>query len=98
MDKPKNQCALCFLDFASSRAFDKHKVGVHAYTFAEGMRLSPPRENGRRCLDVDEMRGKGFVQNAYGRWTLAKTLAGAPRRLQGNPVPSALHVSVGTEA
>ena len=73
MDKPKNQCALCFLDFASVEAFDRHKVGVHAYTFIEGMRMTPARDDGRRCLDTAELLayvGKGgvFAQDARGRW------------------------------
>lgn len=84
--KPKNQCALCFRDFASPSAFSKHKSGVHAYTYSEGLKLDPPRENGRRCLDTDEMACKGFVQNTYGRWTLAATLFAAPKRLRINSV------------
>jgi hypothetical protein len=61
------------LDFASVEAFDRHKTGVHAYTFAEGMAMRPPREDGRRCLDVEELAnyaGKGgvFAQDARGQW------------------------------
>jgi hypothetical protein len=69
--KPRNQCALCFREFASVRAFDLHKTGTHEHTFAEGLRRDPPREDGRRCLDEDEMRArpKGRLDlNARGLW------------------------------
>ena len=63
-----NLCAACRADFTSVRLFDAHRVGVHAYTFAEGLRLEPPVENGRRCLSEEEMLGKGWAQNEKGRW------------------------------
>lgn len=66
-----NLCRGCGRDFGSMRAFDKHRVGVHAYTFAEGMALEPPAEGGRRCLDEDELPEQGFVRNHWGRWTVA---------------------------
>ena len=55
-------------------AFDAHRVGKHEYTFREGMAMTPSREDGRRCLDEEEMLARGFVSNARGRWSLEKRL------------------------
>jgi hypothetical protein len=66
-----NLCRACGLDFASVGAFDKHRVGKHAYTFREGLRLEPPREDGRRCLDEAEMREAGMELDRRGRWCIA---------------------------
>jgi hypothetical protein len=67
-----NVCGACGLDFGSVRAFDAHRVGVHAYTYPEGLRMTPPRDNGRRCLTSDELSAlPGFARNARGRWSLA---------------------------
>jgi len=57
---PHNFCRSCNLDFASVGAFDAHRTGVHDYTFAEGLRMNPSREDGRRCLDLDELPGHGL--------------------------------------
>ena len=46
----KGECTACGLVFNSDGGFDAHRVGKHAYTFLEGMRMEPPREDGRRCL------------------------------------------------
>jgi hypothetical protein len=59
---PLNQCSLCEADFTSVEYFDQHRVGTHEYTFAEGMRMEPPREDGRRCLDEQEMAAVGLVR------------------------------------
>ena len=69
-----NVCGACGLDFAGVSAFDAHRVGKHAYTSTEGLRMDPPREDGRRCLYPHELEEKGFVQNSWGRWTLADQL------------------------
>jgi hypothetical protein len=75
-----NECASCHLDFGSVRAFDAHRVGKHEYTYSEGAKMDPIREDGRRCLTVDEMTTmqKGghtyFVKNAKGRWSIASDL------------------------
>ena len=61
-------CRGCGQDFSSARAFDRHRVGVHAYLFSEGMAMDPPREDGRRCLDTAELRDTGYRQNGKGRW------------------------------
>jgi hypothetical protein len=50
----RNLCRGCGVDFASVSAFDRHRTGTYVYTFAEGLELDPPQEDGRRCLDVDE--------------------------------------------
>ena len=50
-----NLCAACQTDFASVKAFDTHRIGVHAYTFAEGLEMDQERIDGRRCMDADEM-------------------------------------------
>ena len=63
-----NLCGACGVDFASVAAFDRHRVGRHAYSFLEGMHLEPPQEDGRRCLDEGEMRQAGMEVDARGRW------------------------------
>lgn len=63
-----NSCRSCGEDFGSAGLFDRHRIGRHAYTFGEGLRLDPPREDGRRCLDAGEMRALGWRLNARGRW------------------------------
>lgn len=49
--------------------FDRHRVGVHAYTFQEGLLMTPPVEDGRRCLGLDEIGRRGFRRDKYGRWS-----------------------------
>jgi hypothetical protein len=66
-----NLCVTCKTDFASVAAFDRHRIGVHEYTFAEGLEFEPSREDGRRCMDVDEMLAAGMEQDARGRWRIA---------------------------
>lgn len=56
-----NVCGACGLDFGSLASFDKHRTGRHE-----------PLE--RRCLTADELVERGFVRNAYGRWTTAASL------------------------
>jgi hypothetical protein len=65
-----NLCARCRSDFASVTAFDKHRTGVHAFTFAEGLEMDPPRIDGRRCLDEDEMLAAGLELDPRGRWRI----------------------------
>lgn len=62
------ECSPCGLVFTSTSAFDKHRVGKHAYTFREGLEMDPPREDGRRCLGEDELVALDWRQNRYGRW------------------------------
>lgn len=63
-----NLCRDCNNDFSSLAAFDKHRTGTHAYTSTEGLRMEPPREDGRRCLTAFEMREKGLGLDRRGRW------------------------------
>lgn len=60
-----NYCRGCEQDFSSVSAFDRHRVGTHAYLYGPG------REDGRRCIPVDELEATGFRQNARGRWEIA---------------------------
>jgi hypothetical protein len=63
-----NMCARCSEDFGGVRLFDRHRVGVHGYTELEGLPMDPPREDGRRCLAVDEMAERGWCRSGRGRW------------------------------
>jgi len=59
-----NECGECGLDFSSVEAFDKHRVGRHE-----------PLE--RRCLSLEELKERGFAQDARGRWTIPARAARA---------------------
>lgn len=79
-----NLCVSCGQDFGSLAAFSKHRVGDHSFTYSEGVCMTPMREDGRRCLTVDEIRdmrdehGRAvFAQNNRGRWSIADGLAKA---------------------
>ncbi len=63
-----NFCPSCGQDFSSVEAFDRHRVGTFAYSYDQGVPLDPPRENGRRCLRLDEMRAAGWVVDQRERW------------------------------
>jgi hypothetical protein len=63
-----NLCRACGNDYGSVSAFDAHRVGKHAYTFSEGLRRSPPVEDGRRCLHPSELLEKGWSRDKAGRW------------------------------
>jgi len=65
-----NLCCTCKADFASVSAFDKHRVGKHAYLYTEGLEMDPPRDDGRRCMDADEMRAAGIERDDRGRWSI----------------------------
>lgn len=65
---PANGCTGCGQDLTSTSLFDAHRTGSYVYSLAEGLELEPPREDGRRCLDSGEMRGKGWAQDDRGRW------------------------------
>jgi hypothetical protein len=80
-----NLCSSCGLDFASVSAFDKHRAGRHAYTLAEGLRLDPPREDGRRCLDLEEFAVAGLGLGRRGRWSLTADAARAHARFAEVP-------------
>jgi hypothetical protein len=70
-------CRSCGEDFAGDTYFDRHRIGTHDYLW------SPEREDGRRCLDADEMLAVGLRRNAEGRWydpESAQRLRGAHAR------------------
>jgi hypothetical protein len=75
-----NLCRACGRDFASTRAFDAHRIGRHAYTYAEGLQVRPPRADGRRCLTLDEMQGFGWERDRWGRWVHPQALRSRPRK------------------
>jgi hypothetical protein len=58
-------------DFASVTAFDRHRTGTHRYLFADGLRMTPPRDDGRRCLAPEEMHQVGMEIDPNGRWRIA---------------------------
>lgn len=55
-----NACGACGHDFASLALFDAHRVGRHALDW-------PEHPDGRRCLDAQEMRARGW-RLRRGRW------------------------------
>ena len=70
-----NLCTGCFQNFAGVRAFDLHRIGRHDYTFLEGTKMDPPRWDGRRCRDVEEMQALGWWKmTAEGRWSVSPLL------------------------
>jgi hypothetical protein len=83
-----NLCTVCGLDFGSVKAFDRHRVGVHDYLFSEGVRMDPPRFDGRRCLSESEMESLVsertgclvFSRNARGVWSMGEHVRGARER------------------
>ena len=80
-----NVCGSCRLDFSSLRAFDGHRVGRHGYTGCEGLRMDPPRDDGRRCLVEWELRAAGFVQDVRGRWGVLEHQVRARERFVRDP-------------
>jgi hypothetical protein len=58
--RPLNGCSTCGCDFASVSAFDRHRTAVRAYTYTEGLKLDPPVEDGRRCMDEAELLKAGM--------------------------------------
>ena len=67
-----NLCRSCNQDFGSVGAFDAHRVGVNAYTYPEGLQMEPMREDGRRCLTLEELDKHGFMRNERGSWSLRR--------------------------
>jgi len=64
----RSYCRSCGEDFNGDGYFEDHRVGTHDYLYAEGLDMDPPREDGRRCLDVDEMTARGWRLTERGRW------------------------------
>jgi len=63
-----NLCMSCGKDFAGANSFDAHRVGRHSYTYSEGVKMEPIREDGRRCLSVEEIEALGYEKNDQDRW------------------------------
>ena len=80
-----NECGACGLDFSSVKSFDSHRVGKHAYTLSEGLRMEPPREDGRHCLVQHELVDAGMAQDARGRWYLVRDREHAREAFRGEP-------------
>lgn len=59
--KPRNGCGACHEDFTSLELFDRHRVGDHGLDW-------PEHEDGRRCLDAEEMTEHGWERDDEGRW------------------------------
>lgn len=78
-----NVCGACGLDFSSVKGFDAHRVGKHAYTYSQGAKMDPPREDGRRCLSVEELEAAGFAQDVRGRWGSTEAREKAARDFRG---------------
>jgi len=76
-----NECGACGKDFAGLRGFDRHRVGKHGYTLAQGFQMVPPRDDGRRCLSEEELLGLGYALDRFGRWT-DRSHGTHPRSLQ----------------
>lgn len=81
------ECPTCGLIFGSLAAFSLHRVGVHEFTYSEGARMDPPREDGRRCLSEHEIESATdkhgallFTRNKRGRYSLASSLAWAAEK------------------
>lgn len=72
---PLNLCRACSQDFAGVEAFDRHRVGEHAFLYSEGLKLDPPREDGRRCLSSEEMLAMGMEVDPRGRWRIIPSAA-----------------------
>jgi hypothetical protein len=60
-----NLCRSCREELASLTAFDRHRVGEHAYTW------SMEHPEGRRCLVNDELLDAGMELDSRPRWRMA---------------------------
>src|SRR4249919_3618494 len=58
--RPLTFCRTCQSDFGGIAAFDRHRVGKHAYLYSQ------EQPDGRRCLSEQEMQAKGMYLNRQG--------------------------------
>ena len=65
----RNQCGGCREYFNSNSAFELHRTGEHGVD--------------RRCMTVDEMKGRGMDVNAAGFWVTE--LFDAAHRFKSEP-------------
>ncbi len=68
------QCACCKQVFASTRAFDVHRVGPYTR-----------KQQKRRCLSCREMRLRCMTQNEQGWWMLPGKARGEEREEEDRP-------------
>jgi hypothetical protein len=68
--KPRNGCSSCLEDFASIRAFDRHRTGAFN---GEG-------EKARRCMDETEMLAAGLDHDRNGRWCVTADVEAVRRQ------------------
>jgi len=61
-------CSGCNLQFSSVGSFDKHRVGSYGDAIYIGNKFSHYEKHSRRCLAVDEMKGKGMFLRENGLW------------------------------
>jgi hypothetical protein len=82
--QPANYCRRCGQDFGSLSAFDTHQVGNVQYDW------SPEREDGFRCLDVNELQELGWHQDTRERWRrpISESALLRIRQLRGAPETS----------
>lgn len=64
MTRFRNLCRSCEEDFSSVKAFERHRVGAHDLNY-------PEHENGRRCMDEEELLEAGYERDERGRWRIA---------------------------
>jgi hypothetical protein len=57
------RCSACHLEFNSTAAFDKHRIGKHP---------------GRRCRTIPEMRRAGMILSSTGWWITSKSARAHP--------------------
>jgi hypothetical protein len=88
-----NFCRGCGEDFASVAAFDRHRVGVHAYTFAQGLLVNPTVEDGRRCMDEEELYVVGMEIDSRGRWCITAEAERVRKAFARDPATDANHLS-----
>lgn len=58
--KVSSYCTSCGKDFSHDGLFDRHRIGTHEYTYSEGLKLDPPKVDGRRCKTEQEMMKSGM--------------------------------------
>jgi hypothetical protein len=56
-----NLCCACGEDFGSLSGFDAHRVGKYEYRWS-------PEQDGRRCLDEEELLALRWHRDMHGRW------------------------------
>jgi hypothetical protein len=61
----RSQCGACHEIFASTQAFDAHRIGRFT-------------RNARRCLTKREMQARGMIKNSKGWWMELLTTSPAP--------------------